>query len=170
MAVKNPKGRRFLIAATLGLLLLGWGVAGCFRDGYRHLADLKKATGKVRQVSIQRTQGKNAYAYLAFIVGTNPHPFGIRAADSEQPLTHLQQQMLPGAMLTVYYTTPRWEMWPANFEVYQVEDASHVFYAIEEVRQRALNHGAWALIGWLILAVVLWWMYWQQRSAFISEF
>ena len=90
--------------------------------------------------------------------------------DSEQPLTQLQQKMHPGSTVTVYYATPRWGVGPANFAVYQMEDASHVIYSSEEVRQRALNHGAWALIGWLVLAVIALWLYWQERPVLISEF
>jgi hypothetical protein len=169
MPVKNQKGRRFIVVATLGLSLLGWGVAGYFREGYQQLPDLNKITAPLRHVSIQRTQGKNAFYYLAFAVGTNSRPFGIRAAASEQALTQLLRKMQLGSTLTIYYATPRWGTGPINFEVRQIEDASYVIYSIEEVQQRALAHAAWALIGWFILAVITLWLYWQQRPAFISE-
>lgn len=169
MLAKGFKIRWLVVMTTVGLLLLGWGVAGYFQAGYRQLADLTQTTGQLRQVSIQRTKGRNAFYYLAFTVGTNPHPFGIRAEDSKQPLTRLQQQMQQASILTIYYTTPRWQASPANFEVYQIAQANSVIYPIEEVQQRALTHGAWALIGWFLLAAIMLWVCLQQRPSLISE-
>jgi hypothetical protein len=77
--------------------------------------------------------------------------------------------MQQGLKLTVYYVSPNWWVNPVNFEVYQVVQDGSVIYSIEEVRQRALNHGAWGLVGWFILAVIMLWAFWQQRPSFTSE-
>jgi hypothetical protein len=148
--------------AMIFLVLLGGGVVSCFRDGHRQLSDLTRATGTLHDAVIRKTRGKNAYYYLAFSVSASPQTFGIRARDSEQPLAQLQQSMQQGSELTVYYDSPRWVASETNFEVYQVAQRGRVVYSIEEVHQRALNHGAWALVAWFILAVLMLGQYLQR--------
>jgi hypothetical protein len=169
-AASTPaKMSRGAIVAGLCLVLAGWGVLDCFRTGYRQLSDLARATGPLHDAVIRKTEGKNAYYYLTFSVKNNPQTFGIRAKESAQLLTQLQQNMQQGLKLTVYYVSPNWWVNPVNFEVYQVVQDGSVIYSIEEVRQRALNHGAWGLVGWFILAVIMLWAFWQQRPSFTSE-
>jgi hypothetical protein len=106
---------------------------------------------------------------LAFSISASPQLFGIRASDSEQSLTQLQQKMQQGSMVTIYYDSVRRWASPANFGVYQLEQKGAVVYSIVEVRQRALARGSWLLIGWLLLAVIVLWVYLQQRPSILSE-
>jgi hypothetical protein len=170
--LKVSNTRRYTVAALVFLILLGWLVVNCFYAGYRQLSDLEQTTGQLHDATIQKTKGKNAFSYLAFSIATNSQVFGIRANQSEQPLTQLQQNMQLGARTTVYYASPSWWARPANFEVYQVEQVERegsVMYSIEEVHNRALNHGAWALVAWFILAAITLGQYLQQRTLSVPE-